>query len=40
VKAPAAIAHESAARRIGKKLAERIDPILQRHCRSPLVERI
>src|SRR6516162_1881600 len=33
VKSPAAIAHESAARRIGKKFAERIDAILQRHCR-------
>ena len=35
VKAPAAIAHESAARRVGKKLAERVDAILQRHCRLP-----
>ena len=33
VKPPAAIAHESAARRVGKKFAERIDAILQRHCR-------
>jgi hypothetical protein len=33
VKPPAAITHQSAARRIGKKLTERIDAILQRHCR-------
>jgi len=35
VKPPAAIAHEGAARRVGKKFAERVDAILQRHCRSP-----
>jgi len=33
VKPPAAIAHESAARWAGKKFAERVDTILQRHCR-------
>src|SRR5215472_15926966 len=35
MKPAAAIAHQRAARRVGKKLAERIDAILQRHCRSP-----
>jgi len=33
VKPPAAITHENAARWVGKKFAERVDAILQRHCR-------
>lgn len=36
VKPPAAIAHKNAARRMGKKFAERINAILQRHCRIPV----
>jgi hypothetical protein len=35
MKPPAAIAHESAARRVGKKFTERVDAILQWHCRLP-----
>jgi hypothetical protein len=31
MEAPAAVAHEQPARRRGKQISERIDPILQRH---------